>query len=188
VIALTRSVRGRACDWRRLEAKKVNMPLWWWADSRLPSTFRGEGRIVLNILHIAMPCLKILSHILNLKGNNMSLEIFNKIKIFVKSLFSEKMVLIHTPKCAGTYLRKNYSIRWRINIECVGHRALRDLNFLANEKVVGLIRDPFDWYASYYYFCKKSLSKFPQSNNNFPFLIQYHSFQKMLPLTLNNLF
>jgi hypothetical protein len=77
-------------------------------------------------------------------------------------------VLIHTPKCAGSYINRQYRIHRQLRIMPVGHAQLRALELPAKTRVVGLIREPSDWYASYYVFARKSLTAAPQSSRNFP--------------------
>jgi hypothetical protein len=82
--------------------------------------------------------------------------------------FNDHILLIHTPKCAGTYLHRQYGIHQKLNITPVGHVSYRSLNIEPKAKIVGLIREPTDWYASYYFFCKERLSHSPQNTANFP--------------------
>jgi len=82
--------------------------------------------------------------------------------------FNDHYLLVHTPKCGGTYLRKQYNIPDKKFIWDVGHASLKDLNVSSKAQIVGLIREPFDWYLSYYYFCQKSLKVRPQAIDNFP--------------------
>jgi len=79
-----------------------------------------------------------------------------------------KVILVHTPKCGGSYLHKQYNLLRNPYIKSVGHAHFRTLKYASRKKVVGLIRVPIDWYASYYYFCKKNLAEGPQSIGNFP--------------------
>ena len=78
------------------------------------------------------------------------------------------ILLIHTPKCGGTYIRQHYGISGQARIWDVGHAALRDIRISRKTQIVGLIRNPLDWYASYYYFRVKSLKAVPQGLANFP--------------------
>jgi len=80
----------------------------------------------------------------------------------------DQPVLIHTPKCGGTYLMEHYGVRTSIRIRPVGHASVRSTRLFPRTRIVGLIRNPVDWYASYYWFCKKSLCDRPQSITNFP--------------------
>lgn len=82
--------------------------------------------------------------------------------------------IIHMPKCGGTALLKalrNSSVR---NVEVVGHvraSSLMHSRFRHPRRparIVGLIRTPISWYASYRSFCALSLSKRPPSRKNFP--------------------
>jgi hypothetical protein len=78
------------------------------------------------------------------------------------------VLLIHTPKCGGTYIRQHYGISGQARIWDVGHAALRDIRISRKTRIVGLIRNPLGWYASYYYFRVKSLKAAPQGLANFP--------------------
>ena len=80
----------------------------------------------------------------------------------------KNILLIHTPKCGGTYLKHNYKIDAQDNVQDAGHSHLRAHRNVSNSTIVGLIREPLDWYASYYYFCRKSLNEAPQGGKNFP--------------------
>lgn len=84
-----------------------------------------------------------------------------------RSAFGD-LLLIHTPKCGGTYLRKKWNVGKRWDIRDVGHDTIRNAGIFANTRVVGLIREPLDWYQSYFYFRRSSLSKRAQSVDNFP--------------------
>lgn len=86
----------------------------------------------------------------------------------LQHIFIRQIILIHTPKCAGTYINQQYNIQHVARIKSVGHAHFRTLQISPRTKIVGLIREPSDWYASYYYFSKKSLSEAPQSITNFP--------------------
>ena len=92
--------------------------------------------------------------------------------IYISGVFQRivkgKVILVHTPKCGGTYLHEQHGLKYRKNIRSVGHAGRQQYSNRSNERVVGLIRVPSDWYASYYWFCKKSLDKSPQSETNFP--------------------
>lgn len=90
-----------------------------------------------------------------------------KIKPLIKHLLKQE-VLIHTPKCGGTYIVKQYNLNNHRRINNVGHKPVKSLNLNSKTKVTGLIREPADWYQSYYFFCKKALSLAPQSDDNFP--------------------
>lgn len=90
------------------------------------------------------------------------------VRELVWMLAPPKVLLIHTPKCAGTYLRRQYDIDRNWRIRNVGHADFRSLRIASTTKIVGLVRDPADWYASYYFFCRQQLSNAPQSATNFP--------------------
>ena len=92
------------------------------------------------------------------------INVFKKILKFL----TKETVLIHTPKCGGTYIVKQYNLQDHIRIRNVGHTSIKSLQLSSNTKVVGLIREPLDWYQSYYFFCKKALSIAPQNDDNFP--------------------
>jgi len=98
-----------------------------------------------------------------------------------------RVLLIHTPKCAGTYLHRQYNIHRKWHIKPVGHAHFRSLKISPKTRVVGLIREPMDWYASYYYFCKKSLSKNKQSIYNFPVQNPISVFSKNSDTTLEQM-
>jgi hypothetical protein len=78
------------------------------------------------------------------------------------------VLLIHTPKCGGTYVRTHYQIASKSYIRDVGHATLRDFTTSRRTRVVGFIRDPMDWYASYYYFRVRGLKAAPATLDNFP--------------------
>ena len=94
------------------------------------------------------------------------------VAIYISGLFHRivkgRVVLVHTPKCGGTYLSDQYGLKYWKNIRSVGHARREQCSKRSGERVVGLIRLPSDWYASYYWFCKKSLANSSQSNTNFP--------------------
>ena len=97
---------------------------------------------------------------------------FHVVAIYFSGLFHRivkgRVVLVHTPKCGGTYLSDQYGLKYWKNIRSVGHARREQSSKRSAERVVGLIRLPSDWYASYYWFCKKSLANSSQSNTNFP--------------------
>lgn len=86
----------------------------------------------------------------------------------VLGLAKKRTVLVHTPKCGGTYVVKQYKIDEKPQIVYVGHRCLSELQLRPRTQVVGLIREPADWYVSYHHFCKKALAEAPQGPANFP--------------------
>ena len=83
-------------------------------------------------------------------------------------MFNRQVVLIHTPKSAGSYINSQYQIGRSIGIVPVGHARFPVKRITRRSKVVGLIREPADWYASYLFFCRDSLARAPQSAANFP--------------------
>ncbi len=102
-------------------------------------------------------------------------------------LTAPKVLLVHTPKCAGTYLHQQYNIQQNWRIKTVGHTNFRLLKLSPKTKIVGLIREPVDWYASYYYFCKQQLSEAPQSIINFPIQHPISVFSKNGDTTLEQM-
>ena len=83
-------------------------------------------------------------------------------------MFFAHSILIHTPKCGGTYVNRQYSLHRRIRVTNLGH-VRRPLNSeIGRAQLVGMIRDPFDWYCSYHSFMRKSLSEEIQTKSNFP--------------------
>lgn len=78
------------------------------------------------------------------------------------------LLLIHTPKCGGTYLRKKWKVSKRMGVRDVGHQSVRDVGLYKKTRVVGLVREPLDWYQSYFYFRTSSLNKLNASKANFP--------------------
>lgn len=104
--------------------------------------------------------------------NRKMAKIFNRAIMmpirFFYNKFNKHIILIHTPKCGGSYIHRQYSMHKKLQITPAGHRGFRGINVTSKSKIVGLIREPVDWYASYYYFCRKSLSEAPQGVQNFP--------------------
>jgi hypothetical protein len=83
--------------------------------------------------------------------------------------FARPVTLIHTPKCAGTFIQQAYALHERPWIRTIGHGCVRDTAPTGRtHSFVGLIREPIDWYASYVAFCRRSLGLQPQSIENFP--------------------
>jgi len=99
---------------------------------------------------------------------NVRFESIPLVRRLRRRLSTPEFLLIHTPKCAGTYLNRQYHLQDRENIASVGHEPLRRLKVSSQTKVVGLIRDPIDWYASFYFFCRRGLGSAPQNAGNFP--------------------
>jgi len=95
-------------------------------------------------------------------------KVFFRFYRFFLRVFNQQIIFIHTPKCGGGYVNSQYDIKNKSRIRNVGHANFRKMKLMPNTPIVGLIREPWDWYSSYYYFCKKSLLKRPQGINNFP--------------------
>lgn len=95
-------------------------------------------------------------------------ELSKDLLSFIDKTDSKNITLIHTPKCGGTYLNQEYNTKENKHIKSVGHAHFLTLEIPPKTAIVGLIREPMDWYTSYYYFSKKSLSEAPQSIGNFP--------------------
>jgi len=77
--------------------------------------------------------------------------------------------IIHTPKCGGTFLHAAYNLQQSSRIRSIGHGCVRQLRPSERTgRLVGLIRDPIDWYTSYLAFCRRGLREAPQSDENFP--------------------
>jgi hypothetical protein len=89
-------------------------------------------------------------------------------RLFAPAPVHRPVTLIHTPKCAGTFIQQAYRLHERPWIRTLGHGRLRDAAPDRSHAVVGLIREPGDWYASYVAFCRRSLGAAPQSVENFP--------------------
>jgi len=77
--------------------------------------------------------------------------------------------IIHTPKCGGTFLHAAYRVHELPRIRSIGHGCLRQLLPAGRTgQLVGLIRDPIDWYTSYLAFCRQGLREAARSVENFP--------------------
>jgi hypothetical protein len=74
-------------------------------------------------------------------------------------------VIVHTPKCGGTYLAHALGSNLR-RIDWRGHVNPRDIR--GRRDLYALIRHPYSWYASYVTFCRKNLHDAPQTRENFP--------------------
>ena len=105
----------------------------------------------------------------------------------VYNKFNDHIIFIHTPKCAGTYLHKQYKIHRQLHISPIGHALFPVKTISSRASIVGLIREPGDWYASYYYFCKKALSNAPQSISNFPVQHPISIFSRSAELSLTQM-
>ena len=81
-------------------------------------------------------------------------------QIFLYDMLFGSTIVIHTPRCSGTYVRKQYFTRRQFHTRWVGgHNQFRSLKLYPKQKVVALIRNPLDWYLSNYYYIKHSLAK-----------------------------
>jgi hypothetical protein len=114
-------------------------------------------------------------------------HVYKILNILLWKLTSPRFLLVHTPKCAGTYLHRQYNIHRNWHIKSVGHAHFRSLELYPKTQVVGLIREPMDWYASYYFFCKNNLSKNKQSIYNFPAQHPISIFSKNSDTTLEQM-
>ena len=95
--------------------------------------------------------------------------ILQRLHTKVMKRLARPVTLIHTPKCAGTFIQQAYCLHERPWIRTIGHGCMRDTAPKGRRHVfVGLIREPVDWYASYVAFCRRSLSLEPQGDENFP--------------------
>jgi len=94
-------------------------------------------------------------------------RVLSKIIRMLYAMFRKHIILVHTPKCAGTYIHHQYKISSKLHINSVGHNKFPTHLLTSKSSIVGLIREPTDWYSSYYFFCKKSLAEAPQSISNF---------------------
>lgn len=108
-------------------------------------------------------------------------------RMLLYRFIAPEVLLIHTPKCAGTYLHRQYNIQQNLRIKPVGHAHFRFLKISPKTKIVGLIREPTDWYVSFYYFCKRSLSEAPQGIANFPIQHPISVFSKNGEITLEQM-
>ena len=96
-------------------------------------------------------------------------DVLQRLRAKVMKRLARPVTLIHTPKCAGTFIQQAYCLHERPWIRTIGHGCMRDIEPKGRRHiVVGLIREPVDWYASYVAFCRRSLSLEPQSDENFP--------------------
>lgn len=95
-------------------------------------------------------------------------KFYRKAANLLLKITEKQIIFIHTPKCGGTYIVKQYKLQENPRVKNVGHSSMRELNLNKRAKVVGLIREPLDWYQSYYFFCKKALELEVQSEDNFP--------------------
>lgn len=96
-------------------------------------------------------------------------KLLRRLRNKVLKLVTPPVTLIHTPKCAGTFIQQAYRLHERPWIRTIGHGRLRDtVPTGRHHAYVGLIREPVDWYASYLAFCRRSLAVEPQGAANFP--------------------
>ena len=71
--------------------------------------------------------------------------------------------VIHVPKCAGTYLLRHHFNGTQVRRSLFrkvwyrGHIRVRDLGVRRIDSLVATIRNPWDWYSSYYHFLIKEI-------------------------------
>lgn len=100
-----------------------------------------------------------------------SVRLANRTKAAARSLHRRifgDVLFIHTPKCAGNYIRESWAFRDRDDVRDIVHGTIRNVDVSPRTRVVGLLREPADWYASYYFFRKNNVSKRPPARDNFP--------------------
>ena len=86
----------------------------------------------------------------------------------IHALFADQIIFVHTPKCAGSYVYKQYGLNSKLRIRPIGHGRLLSVSPKDGQQISGLIREPADWYMSYYKYCRYGLTIAPQSRYNFP--------------------